>query len=144
MGFSDITIKKETIFLNDKQWKNDNQRSRFCFEVEKRSKRWHEVRRKVTFRRMNRRRELCEVAQWKRGLSVPLLKDGIGVRWPNLGTWDLNGILRRRGHLRAPPRTTSFVFPLYQFWPFLFHSRPNRIYLFDPTMQDLTRDVRVW
>lgn len=39
VGFSDITIKKETIFLNDKQWKNNNQRSRFCFEVEKRSKR---------------------------------------------------------------------------------------------------------
>lgn len=30
--------------------------------------------------------ELREVAQRKRGLSVPLLKDGIGVRWPNLGT----------------------------------------------------------
>lgn len=83
-------------------------------------------------RRMNRSvgRELCEVAQRKRGLSVPLLKDGIGVRWPNLGTWDLNGILRRRGHLRAPPRTTSFVFPLCQFWPFLFHSRPDRIYTY--------------
>lgn len=33
-----------------------------------------------------RARELCEVVQWKRGLSVPLLKDGIGVRWSNLST----------------------------------------------------------
>lgn len=46
--------------------------------------------------------------------TLPLLKDGIGVRRPNLGTWDLNGILRRRGHLRASPQSISFVFPLYR------------------------------
>ena len=60
-------------------------------------------------------RGLCEATYSKRGLSVPLLKDGIGVQRPNLGTWDLNRILRRRDHLRASPRSTSFVFPLHRF-----------------------------